>query len=247
MKATLASLPQFVRFLNVFPSPTAVVEAALGGPLAALGARAGMLWQVRGEHLVALGASGHTTEEVHRYSALPLALDTGVCAAVRSKQVQVDDLAAPWPDHVADLADDKIDAMVTRLDASLAVTLPVIYGGVAIGALGFLTARRPHDSGHDQLVLDGVTSVIALWMSHPKARIDGVAAVGDRSWSMAMSPRQRRILELVAAGQSTAAMAAALDVSEATVKADLQRSMKALRTSNRQEAARRARALRLID
>ena len=100
MTDTLAALPQFVRYLSLFPPPMMVVEAAVRGPLAALGARACVLWQVRGDHLSALGSFGHTPAEVHRYSALPLFLDVGVCAAVNSRESRVDDLAAPWPDAV---------------------------------------------------------------------------------------------------------------------------------------------------
>ena len=140
-----------------------------------------------------------------------------------------------------------ITQMLARLGASLVVSQPVVHGGEVIGAVGFLAARSPSPSGHDRWILDGVAAALALWMSHPASPIEGPDPVGGRTWSLAMTARQRRVLELVAAGQSTAQMAAALEVSEATVKADLQRSMKALRTSDRHEAARRAQALRLID
>ena len=91
-------------------------------------------------------------------------------------------------------------------------------------------------------MLRAVSSALGLWMHHP----DKGLFVDDAPADAALTDRQVRILRLVAAGRSNAAIAAYLGYSPSTVKQELQRVRVLLETVDRDASARRARELGLL-
>ena len=247
MKPTLAGIPQFVRYLSAFPPASRVVEAAVRGPLAHVGGRTLFLWQVRdGDILTAVGAYGQTPEEISRYANVPLSIDGLSARAVRSATTVVQDLSATDVSRLSRLDDDMLQGLIARTGARYAVNVPVIHAGDVVGAYGVSVDQTWDATEIAPLILDAVASTLATWMTHPRSEVSRVEIAGPHDWSLAFTARQQEALRLVDAGMSTPSIATSLGVSESSIKADLQQAMRALRTSDRREAARRARSLGLL-
>lgn len=247
MRPTLAGIPQFVRYLSAFPPASRVTEAALRGPLSHVGGRTLFLWQVRdGGLLTAVGAYGHTAEEIGRYAQVPLDVDGLSARAVNSRTTVVEDLARPDLSALSRLDGTMLQGLVTRTSSRFAVNVPVFHAGEVVGAYGLSADETWDPDGAAPAILDAVASALAIWMTHPRAEVSRAEVSASHEWSLAFTARQQDVLRLVDTGLSTPAIAATLGVSESSVKADLQRAMRALRTSDRREASRRARTLGLL-
>jgi DNA-binding CsgD family transcriptional regulator len=122
--------------------------------------------------------------------------------------------------------------------AAISVAAP---GG---GLIGVALNRQRRDFSTDDLeLLDllrihvGQAAAIAL-LTQP-----GTAASPDSTANPLLTPRQVRILQLVADGQSDRGIARTLGISTRTVQAHLQHTYRALDVSSRTEAVARLRAL----
>lgn len=247
MRPTLAGIPQFVRYLSAFPPASRVVEAALRGPLSHVGGRTLFLWQVRdGGILSAVGAYGHTAEEIGRYAHVPLSIDGLTARAVNARAAVVEDLTSPDLSPLSRLDDTMLQGLISRTESRYAVNVPVIHAGEVVGAYGVSADQGWESAANAAVILDAVASALAVWMTHPRSEVGRVELSGPHDWSLVFTERQKEALRLVEAGQSTAAIASSLGVSESSIKADLQQAMRALRTSDRREAAHRARSLGLL-
>lgn len=246
--ATAHGLPQLLRYLGTFPSPSDALEALHHGPLAGYGARASMLWQVRGDELVALASVGHTRAEFDQYATLPLSLGLSVVRAVRTGTVIVDrDLAAAARAD-RDMLDNELrDAILRRGEAASVLRIPLLHSGRAVGVIGLVVDQRWPDDDGTVALTDCVSLGMGLWLTNPRTGVSRAAVRPlARDWSLSFTERQREILRLVEEGRSNPAIAARLNVSTSSVKQDLQRCMRALRSDDRMAAAARARALGLL-
>jgi DNA-binding CsgD family transcriptional regulator len=122
--------------------------------------------------------------------------------------------------------------------AAISVAAP---GG---GLIGVALNRQRHDFSAEELeLLDllrihiGQAADIAL-LTQP-----GPAASPDSAANPLLTPRQARILQLVADGQSDRGIARTLGISTRTVQAHLQHTYRALDVTSRTEAVARLRAL----
>jgi len=126
------------------------------------------------------------------------------------------------------------------VDYQAAITVPAPGGGL----IGVALNRQRHDfSAEDLELLDvmrihvGQAAAIAL-LAQP-----GPAASPDSAANPLLTPRQARILQLVADGHADRAIARALGISIRTVQAHLQHTYRALDVTSRTEAVARLRAL----
>ena len=122
----------------------------------------------------------------------------------------------------------------------MAISVPAPGGGLIAVAVN----RQGHDFSPDDLeLLDllrihvGQASAIAL-LTQP-----GPAAAPDNASHPLLTPRQSRILQLVADGQSDRGIARTLGISTRTVQAHLQHAYRALEVTSRTEAIARLRDL----
>lgn len=245
MRPTLAALPQFLGYLGVFPPPQRVVEAIVHGPLAHLGARTGAMWQRSGDVAQLIGAFGHSAAEMSRYAVIPLAADLPIPNAMRSELPQIDS-----PEVVASslggLDHALLQPMYERLETVSSFAVPMLHAGQAVGAFGFASSMPWDPEGPGPFILEALSGALGIWITHPRSGLLDASSPMSREWSLAFTERQREVLRLVAAGEFHVMIARRLLVSEATVKADVAQAMKALRTSDRREAARRAAELGLL-
>jgi DNA-binding CsgD family transcriptional regulator len=126
------------------------------------------------------------------------------------------------------------------VDYQVAISVPAPGGGL----IGVALNRQRHDfSAADLELLDllrihvGQAAAIAL-PADP-----GSAGSPDAAADPLLTPRQARILQLVADGQSDRGIARTLGISTRTVQAHLQHTYRALDVTSRTEAVARLRAL----
>jgi DNA-binding NarL/FixJ family response regulator len=128
-----------------------------------------------------------------------------------------------------------------EVDYQVAISVPAPGGGLIAVALN----RKAHDFAADDLeLLDllrthiGQAAALA-WLTQP-----GPAEAADAAGNPVLTPRQARILQLVADGQSDRGIARTLGISTRTVQAHLQHSYRALDVTSRTEAVARLRTIR---
>jgi DNA-binding CsgD family transcriptional regulator len=96
--------------------------------------------------------------------------------------------------------------------------------------------------------LCGLCAVVGIWTTHPLRGVQTPEIwrpVG--SSVIALSDRQQVILRLVEMGKSNASIALSLGYSSSTVKAEIQKALRALKVNDRVAAAKRARDLGLLE
>jgi DNA-binding CsgD family transcriptional regulator len=118
------------------------------------------------------------------------------------------------------------------------IAVPAPGGGLIAVALN----RHSHDFSPDDLELLDLLR-IHIAQAAALALRPGPAASPDAAADRLLTPRQARILQLVADGQSDRGIARALGISTRTVHAHLQHTYRALDVTSRTEAVARLRAL----
>lgn len=243
---TLAGLPQFLRYLNTFPAPGDLLDALSRGPLSHIGAPMAQLWHLRGGELITVAASTPADELADRYAVLPLTVDLPMTRAVHERRTIAWDPEAFEATGVGALDEDLWSAALERTPTGQALSVPLIHDGRVVGLLGIGSAEPWVDPKPRLAVVEALASVLALWLTHPRTGL--VPAVQQRrEWSLALTPRQREALRRILNGETSAAIARELSVSESSIKQDLLRAMKAMRTNDRLVAAQRAQALGLLE
>ena len=243
-----AGLPQFLRFLNALPAPNAVARALQLGPLAPLDMGAVGIVRLTGETLEVLGTHGYTQEEVDRYFRIPLGVSTPFTRAVEKGEVLIDDMDSLLDTFEALRMDAELwQKIMDRLGKSQAVSAPIVLQGTVIGAFGGITRSKRTWTSQDFALFDGLSAALGLWMTNPLTELPTPDRLVIRSDDcIHLTDRQRRILSLVETGRSNTAIAQSLGYSVSTIKQELQRAMRATRTHDRLQAARRARELQLL-
>lgn len=242
--------PQLWVFLAAFPHPITVPRALVRGPLSNFSAAAGFLsFPTHGGNLRTMGAYGYTVEEMDRYALVPVSISSPVTDAYKESQVGIISFKEMLDGYdFIGVDPDLWDGMKDRFGDGDVVHVPVTAQGTTLGVLGFNTTERRAWSSQDIAYLEGLCAMIGIWATHP---LSGVQT--PEIWrpvsenTLVITARQQEILRLVEAGKSNAAIALTLSFSPSTVKAELQRVLRALRVNDRAAAAARARELGLLD
>jgi len=133
-------------------------------------------------------------------------------------------------------ADDRIRVLILTTYETDASILPAIEAG----AQGYLLKAAPEEE-----ILEGIRSVAAGGMALSPS-IAARLVRGAAAPPTALSPREREVLALVAAGRSNPEIAAALHLGEATVKTHLQHVFGKLEVADRTRAVTRAMELGIL-
>lgn len=245
--SNLRGLPQFLRFLRTYPAPEPMMTALARGPLATCGARTGALWRLEGDDLVSIARFGGTVEEGERYARIPLALDFDICEAVTTRQPVIGPAQELGETRIGVVDGDFWNALVDRVDGVSLASLPLVIGDSVVGGFGFITDVSWPGDAESTALLDVLAGALALWLTHPLTPIPAPDPLaGQGQWSLALTTRQAEIMRRVEDGQRNREIAAALHLSDSTVKQDVQHVMRTMRTSDRRTAAERARLLGLL-
>lgn len=241
-------LPGFLEVVCRYPSPTAVLDQLISGPLARFGALFGHLWEERAGVLHLLADSQASADLSRLYARVSVDVDMPVSLSFRESEVIVVDMlgldqrfsALAGAEHRAVWDDFSADARVRS-----ALMIPIVSRGLSRGVVG-VACSDPVSLGSLEIsFLDGIGAALGLWLTHPTtpiARVDQEPDLQPR----ALTARQRQILRLVREGRSNSAIAATLGFSESTIKQELQRMQRMLQATSRFAAAERAWELGLL-
>lgn len=246
----LMGVPAFLSTLSTFPDGDTVIRAAIDGPLAPFNVIASLLWKVNSGHLDILGSYGHTSAELEQWQHQPLANATPSAECAREGQILVyseDTVLETFPDltHI-EISTEDLRTFVFGKDphrygfAGEVVLAPIQASGIPRGVFGFITDARNEWSTHTYSLISTICSGIALWMTNPQTP----ETPDDRQYIL--TNRQLHILSLVAAGRSSAYIAAHMGYSLSTINQELQRINAEFRVHDRMSAVRIAREVGLI-
>lgn len=216
-----------------------VLNRALAlGPLEFFGARSGGILAYEAGVLRVVADHASESELLARYSSLPLTIDVPYTRAT---------LLADFPALAVD--SPLWDAEDSKINAAELVSVPISHQGVRCGVFGFITKAARIWSLGDFIMLEGLAALIGLWMTHPASGISKPPATPAHPMTdeaLEFTARQLAILRLVARDRTNESIAAHLNVSVSTVKHEMQRLLRALRSDDRHGAVAHARALGLL-
>lgn len=241
-------LPRFLQYLATLPHPDAVARALLLGPMSNFDAVTISITQIIGNDLELHGTHGYTAGEVDGYWRVPLSIPTPFNRCVHEAEVLIDEIEEVTTRFEALKVDEDLwQGFMDRFGVGQVISAPIVLQGTVIGAFGGITRSKRTWSSLDFAVLDGISSALGLWMTHP----DAPAKTSDRLRRpdpalLHLTERQKQILVLVEAGKSNTSIAHALGYSVSTIKQELQKVMKTMGLSDRLEAAARARKVGLL-
>jgi len=242
--------PQFWTFLAAFPHPVTVPRAMALGPLANFDAKGAFLaFPHEAGYLRTMGGYGFTDEEMDRYAVVPLSMASPMAETYLSSEVSIMPFAdLPVKYEVVRIDMEIWNQMADRFGEGDVVHVPITAQGTTLGVMGFYTNERRIWTSKDVSYLEGLCAAVGIWATHPLSGVQTPEIwrpVGETM--LVLSERQRVILRMVESGKSNAAIAMALGYSPSTVKAELQKVLRALKVNDRAAAAERARELGLLD
>jgi DNA-binding CsgD family transcriptional regulator len=231
------SLDAFVRYLADDPRGEAVGGALLRGPLALLGASAAIVFAASAdrESLRCVASANYPPGLLHQLALLPVEAHHVACRVFRSGVEEVWSVTEAATQHPVMRA--AAEVLPGGLRGEIA-SLPLRSRGETIGVLGFKCPDGLPRTWDSRRVVDGVTGALSLWVALQRA-LDVEAIAPDRS-PLAVTARQRRVLELVREGSSNSQIAVLLGYSEKTIKNDLTSLYRLLGASSRDELVARA-------
>lgn len=243
-------VPQFLMFLAAFPHPATVPRALTLGPLSNFNAQGSFFaFPHHGDHLRTLGGYGFTDDEMNRYSLVPLSISSPLTDVYKSSEMLILSFEELWDRYEVVRMDRELwEGMAERFSGGDVVHVPIIAQGTTMGVLGFYTKERHRWDSREIAYVESLGALIGIWATHP---LSGVKTpeiwrpVSDAVISL--SERQQVILRLIESGKSNASIAMALGYSPSTVKAEIQKSLRALRVNDRVAAAARARELGILE
>ena len=244
-------LPQLVTYLSGFPDPLDVAGVLATGPLAHLGARTCivMLADEESDELRLVSSYGFDEGPEARYRGMLLRVRLPIVAAYRENRTIVTSTADFVEDHAAlALNKPRWAAAVDELGPGSVIDAPIVSDGAPIGSIAVTCTGDPTRTAEDFALIDGITAALGLWITHPDSGVAGSLTSSDTGPDsrIELTDRQVRILDLVRAGKSNVRISLDLGVSESTVKQEVRRVLRILRTNDRRTAADRAQQLGLL-
>ena len=227
------SLDTFVRYLADDPRSDAVGTALLRGPLALLDASAAIVFAASAdrESLRCVAAANYAPGLLHQLAVLPVEAHHVACRVFRSGVEEVCSAAEAAHQHPV------MRQAAESLRGEIA-SIPLRSRGETIGVLGFTCPGGLARTWETRRVVDGVVGALSLWVALQRA-LDTAVDLPDRT-PLAVTARQRRVLELVREGASNAQIAVLVGYSEKTIKNDLTALYRLLGATSRTDLVARA-------
>lgn len=247
-KDSVLGLPAFLRLLATHPDGPTLAACLNDGPFSSFGAKATVMWLLEERDVLSLvGYSGFSAEELERWHKIPLTFDSQMVDVVRNNEVIVTpslDFPELYPHAAFDRA--KYARIMARVGGGDLVGLPVVHRGLCLGVIQFVTGEIRTWESLDFSMLDGISSALGLWATHPNTEIAPLYTRSSQEPTLILSERQKDIVRLVLRGVGNHQISQELLVSVSTVKQDLQRLMRATNQSDRLAAARCAVEMGLV-
>jgi DNA-binding CsgD family transcriptional regulator len=242
--------PQFTIFLSAFPHPATVPRALTLGPWSNFSTGGCFLaFPFETDYLRTMGAVGFTDEEMDRYSVIPLSIAAPMTESFLQSEVVIVPFVDLWDRYEVVRIDKELwDALGERFGDGDVVHAPIRAQGVTLGLVGFYTTESRTWDAKDIEFIQGVCASLGIWATHPLSGVQTPEIWRPVSSSvLALTDRQQEILRLIERGKSNASIAMSLGYSASTVKAEIQKALRALKVHDRVAAAKRARDLGLLE
>jgi DNA-binding CsgD family transcriptional regulator len=232
------SVAAFVRYLADDPRGEAVGTALLRGPLSLLGASAAIVFAASQDRsaLRCVASAAYPAGLLRELERLPVEAHHVACRVFRSGVEEV--WSVPEAAHQHPVMGQAAELLHGSVRGEIA-WLPLRSQGEVIGVLGFACPEELDRTWETRRVLEGVLGTLTLWVALRRA-VDVPAPMSADRPPQAMTPRQQRILELVAEGATNAQIAVRLGYSEKTIKNDLTVLYRMFGASGREELVARA-------
>lgn len=238
-----------LELLNADPQPDVVLSALVRGFLSPYSVSLASLHVVTPPEgkIRTIGAYGMSDDANERFLVLDPDVDLPVPYVLRTNRILqmtgpqlLERFAGLRPDFAGDPGLDTDEAQV--------VFTPVLIDAQPAAVFGFCCQGFHLDDRMNLIALQGLTAALSLWLSrhHDTWSIGVSSAPAGGSHPIALTPRQRAILELVAQDWTNARIAIELDCSRSTIKQEMQRIMFALAAESRSQAVERARVVGLL-
>ena len=238
----LGGLPALLAVLGGSPTGDEVATALVEGPGRHFDAAVCSILVREPDEMYVVGRHGYTgTTPQARF---PVWGDLPVAQAVREGTVVVCDTGQA-EDEFAELGPAWRHTPELAGRATI-VCAPITARGISLGGYFLACDSRPTWNSLAFGLLEGVGRSLAMWLER-EGLIPAVPSPDAAPEVPDLTPRQVALLRMLAAGRTTAAMAAALGCSVSTVKADLQRIGRLIGISERTALVGRAVELGLLD
>jgi DNA-binding CsgD family transcriptional regulator len=239
MSSPPLDLTGFLLLLGSRPDPQTALDGLVNGPLARFGARAGILVASIGADLVIIADLGYEPIEVEPYRVMAATGAYPIAHAFREQTVLISAVTTVVPEYAGLQRDDDLWEQVwSRHGYGSLVSAPIVLQGRSIGAYGFTCVDDRDWSTLEVAELEAYGAALGLWLQ-PTTSVDSVPTA-------TLTARQVAVLQQIRAGRSNSAIAAALSISESTVKGDVRRACATLGVTTRAAAAERAHDLGLL-
>jgi len=247
------ALPGFLNAIAQTTDSQGLVPALFDGPLHPYRVTAAWIGERRDGKIEVVAEQGFPPAMIDRYRVISLDLDAPAPLAVQNGEIlhaRLSNVLAQFPALHVD--QQMWQQLIVREggDAWL-VSVPILNRGRTIGIYGFVAPPKVHWEMADSRLLLAIGSAIGLWLSSQGASQDHRNRATHEYLNTGEVPllvtqRQLEILGLVAQGKSNSAIAATLGYSTSTVKIEISRAMRSLRSANRLDAVATARRLNLL-
>lgn len=245
----IGALPGFLVSLNQTTSPNDVVRTLALGPLRPFNIASAFIATYDTLTLRVLGSFGYPPEFLQRYEVMAIEHDWPSNHAVTRNEI----ITVSFRDLFINFPGLEIDRELWEPYLNqfghhgVLVSVPIQSQGLVRGVYGFAALDMESMTLMHSSLLTGISSALSLWLRgiediYVQVHTDPVT----QEIPLMLTERQKQILLLVAEGKSNSSIASSLGYSVSTVKLDLNRAMRMLRTSERLEAVARARSLNLL-
>jgi DNA-binding CsgD family transcriptional regulator len=247
----LLGLPQFMQFMSNRPDAQSVVDALLHGPFLHLDASACHIYRYEEPNqLVLYGGRGLEESLMARCSMGHLDVSTPLTDAFLNLDVELLALSKMLEVYPYIRMIDEVlwQPFIEGAGDQMLLCAPIVMNGVAVGAYSVFLPEDYRLTGSDCALFAGIGALLGLWMTHMlQIRVlERMHFDFEEAQPAQLTDRQCAILALVEEGRSIGSITRMLGYSQSTIRQELQRVMKALRVTNRMEAATKARQLGVL-
>ncbi len=242
-KSDAASLMNSISDLSLYLSRPEVTPALLSQylvlkTLTPLGANQIFLSQLHSDGMVRpIDVFGYSEEQMEGWKEFPLSEKLPVCDSIRNDQLvwlaDHDDWEKDYPELLNYPGD---------LSSQTFIALSIDIHGAPAGALGIMSRKQIHPTPELISFVSVIGGLVGLYLSRiNNSTLSNILRGNEGVNGEFLTPRQMRILDLMAQSFTNPQIAKELGFSESTVRQETMRIYQILQVSGRKDAIREAR------
>jgi len=218
-------------------TPALLAQYLVLKTLAPLGANQIFLSQLHPDGMVRpIDAFGYSEEQIQGWSQFPLSEKLRVTDAIRNDQLVWLADKDDWENDYPELAKYPGD-----LASNTFIAISIDNHGAPAGALGIMSQFQVEPNPELISFVSAIGGMIGLYLSRiSESRFTHIVRANEGANGEFLTPRQMRILDLMAQSFTNPQIAKELGFSESTVRQETMRTYQILQVSGRKEAIKEA-------